>query len=155
LTLEISFNGYNHTRPQISTLDPTATNDTIADCNCIAAMTAPNLISSLMQVSEIYRGKSITSNLIESVFGRLDLAIPRSGNHNYQSYDAVFSSWFAMVGQTIDLIEASQDSISDLMKKVLCEIKFDDEMYQLFSRSSVYSLNNLESGIKIMYWENE
>ncbi len=153
LTFEVSFNAYNRTRPQITIGDPTGLVDTIANCNCIVAMTAPTLISSLMQLAEVFRGKSITSNLIESVFGQLDLAIPRSGNHSYESYDAVFSSWFAMVDQTMVLIEASQDSIGDLMKNVLNATNFDDEIYQLFSRSSVYSLNNLESGIKIMYWK--
>lgn len=157
LTFEVSFNGYNQRRPQITIGDITGlgSDDTIAKCNCIAVMTAPTLISSQMQLAEVFRGKSITSNLIESVFGQLDLAIPRSGNHSYQSYDAVFSSWFAMVGQTMDLIEASQDSIGDLLEKVLNETNFDEEIYQLFSRSSVYSLNNLENGMKIKYWENQ
>ncbi len=108
-----------------------------------------------MQLSEIFRGKSITTNLIESVFGRLDLAIPRSGNHDFETYDAVFSTWFAMVGQTINLIEIAQTKDADsILTDFLQQDSLSNDLYQLFSRSSVYSLNNLASGVVIDYWDD-
>lgn len=156
LNFEISFNGHNHTRPHVSIVDPTLIDDTIANCNCIATTMSPFLVTSIMQLSQIYRGKSITSNLIESIFGQLDLAIPRSGNHEFETYDAVFSTWFAMVGQTIDLIKIAQaEDAENILTEFLQLDTVGDDIYHLFSRSSVYSLNNLTSGIEIRYWDND